>query len=573
MVPPPSCLGHHDESDAEHSHSPEHLSAGSSVFSNSSAPVKREESPKKDSVLLQHSSGFPDPGTLSSHYGNATTIANAEFSSPRTCDSGKQMKFPDLKHDCDIYCNGERIVPDIHAQIEKNVFFQDEVWTCYRRNYISLQCSYTLTPTISGALLYLHPKDDVSRTQIKSLGVCLTASMDEGSGKSITLVQHTAKRDQGPQTIVKVHKLAPGTGHAATQYHGTTSSNGYHLPCQFKQEPGNDDSEDYKIDHTTNVPPAAHHTFERVQFKQATQNNGRRRAQQQYYHLTVELLADIRKSADDEPVWVKIAHRTSEKMVVRGRSPGHYKGPLNDGGRPSGGSPDSPGEGSRSRQYSIGDSGGPTTAGFGGSLPFIGSGNSGVARGPGTNHAASLFGCGMPSYMNGGGPSIGVGASYGPISGPYRSHNYMPALPSPTHSHSAPSTSPSSINGSFDAAATSFPSDLGLTDQGTFAIESDEEYNKLYSPPGFTTSGNPAQNGQLGVMKSEANNRLHSPSIVLGSNSGSPSPSSCGRESSFNPYRSTFSNTWNVSPYNVGRYPGFDTGQAAYGGEGLGAGF
>lgn len=63
------------------------------------------------------------------------------------------------------------------------------------------------------------------------------------------------------------------------------------------------------------------HTFERVQFSEATANNGKRRAQQQYYHLVVELSAEIDRASDR---LVKIARKLSAPIVVRGRSPGHY---------------------------------------------------------------------------------------------------------------------------------------------------------------------------------------------------------------------------------------------------------
>lgn len=74
--------------------------------------------------------------------------------------------------------------------------------------------------------------------------------------------------------------------------------------------------------------------FDRIQFKSATANNGKRRAAQQYYHLIVELYADMGQnsstnaggvtSAPSQDNWVKIAYRISAPMVVRGRSPGHY---------------------------------------------------------------------------------------------------------------------------------------------------------------------------------------------------------------------------------------------------------
>ncbi len=88
-----------------------------------------------------------------------------------------------------------------------------------------------------------------------------------------------------------------------------------------------------KSGHISNAsqPTATSHTFERIQFKNATANNGKRRAQQQYYHLKAELWADIRQDHTRMPVWVKVAHRVSNPVVVRGRSPSHYKneGPTN----------------------------------------------------------------------------------------------------------------------------------------------------------------------------------------------------------------------------------------------------
>ncbi|KAF8434411.1 hypothetical protein BGX38DRAFT_1275504 [Terfezia claveryi] len=55
------------------------------------------------------------------------------------------------------------------------------------------------------------------------------------------------------------------------------------------------------------------------------------RAAQVYYHLIVELYADVGSQSATAPSniasgagWVKIAYKTSAPMVVRGRSPGHY---------------------------------------------------------------------------------------------------------------------------------------------------------------------------------------------------------------------------------------------------------
>ncbi|KAF2191300.1 hypothetical protein K469DRAFT_368274 [Zopfia rhizophila CBS 207.26] len=71
--------------------------------------------------------------------------------------------------------------------------------------------------------------------------------------------------------------------HGIGSFHTTTTMVGSQLPLQTQAE----QSHQYS--------PASHsgsthqYTFERIQFKSATTNKGERWAQQQYYHLIVEL--------------------------------------------------------------------------------------------------------------------------------------------------------------------------------------------------------------------------------------------------------------------------------------------
>jgi len=78
--------------------------------------------------------------------------------------------------------------------------------------------------------------------------------------------------------------------------------------------------------------PPTQYIFQRIQFQKATANNGKRRAQQQTYNLIVELQAEVYNPLDGKSRWVHIARRQSHAMVVRGRSPGHYKDNRRDSG-------------------------------------------------------------------------------------------------------------------------------------------------------------------------------------------------------------------------------------------------
>jgi meiosis-specific transcription factor NDT80 len=233
-----------------------------------------------------------------------------------------------------IVGDGQNVLPSIDAKIEKGFFYsQDRVWTCYRRNYFAVNVSYSLTPWTPNQRLYLDQGNGKGQEQIQSIAVSLAAAVDGTGGKTIELIQHTPKRDKGPQLPMKKELLAP-TPPGKSHDHGGYGLNSFHQPSnnpgpQLPLQSDGDSSQQYS--------PASHassnyqHPFERIQFKSATANNGKRRAQQQYYHLIVELWANVQNPRDVEPRWVKIAARSSHPVVVRGRSPSHYQneGPHN----------------------------------------------------------------------------------------------------------------------------------------------------------------------------------------------------------------------------------------------------
>ncbi|KAE9363132.1 NDT80/PhoG like DNA-binding family protein-like protein [Stipitochalara longipes BDJ] len=239
---------------------------------------------------------------------------------------------------------GQLIKPEIFGKIDKGFFLADNDWTCYRRNYFSLNCSYTLQPTIPNGAMYLVGQHGGTGAQVHNFAMSIAAVVDGRDGKPIELVQHTPKRDKGPQDRPARITLAPRPPASHGLYGGDSGlggSRGSIYDAQgFNQNPNS---------------PQIEATFERIQFKNATANNGKRRAAQQYYHLLVELFADVGPQHADR--WVKIASRMSAPMVVRGRSPGHYQGerrgsntstgPGGSGGAGGGGGAYTPGSASR----------------------------------------------------------------------------------------------------------------------------------------------------------------------------------------------------------------------------------
>ncbi|GAD95970.1 NDT80 / PhoG like DNA-binding family protein [Paecilomyces variotii No. 5] len=152
----------------------------------------------------------------------------------------------------------------------------------------------------------------------------ISAIVNAQDGEVRELVQHTPKRDKQSETKPGKVTLQPQPmpsllGHSSASGLGFgTSSRSVNMSMDFGSP--------YATVGQTSQPPTQH-TFERIQFQRATANNGKRRAQQQYYNLVVDLYAEIPSPLGSavKKQWVKIARRISDPMVVRGRSPGHYK--------------------------------------------------------------------------------------------------------------------------------------------------------------------------------------------------------------------------------------------------------
>lgn len=341
--------------------------------------------------------------SAASQYGSTATLLGYPTQQDRQAET---PPFNNQETFLEITCDGQIVNSHIDAKIEKGFFFSsDRVWTCYRRNYFSVQVSYSLNPHIPNGRLYLN-RGSKQPEQIQSIAMSLSAAVDAPSGKPIELIQHTPKRDKGPQLPIKKELLSPAPpgksqhehayGMAAYQHTASTAS-----PCLPLQNDG---------EQSQHFSPAGHasathqHTFERIQFKSATANNGKRRAQQQYYHLVVELWANIQNPRDQQPTWVKVAQRVSQPVVVRGRSPSHYQ---NEG------------------PHSAGTSRGPGGSGSGNGSGHPSFGGSGIGG------SLSRGFNGLSSSMSGG---TGMGG------GMYRSNQYS-LDPSPAGSHSVSSAS------------------------------------------------------------------------------------------------------------------------------------
>lgn len=305
-----------------------------------------------------------------------------------------------------LTCEGADVTPRIYAKVEKGFFLSpsDRSWTCYRRNYFSVVTSFELHPCIANGRIMLNGN------LVRATGMRLAAVVDGHQGKKVELIQHTPKRDQGPKTTIEIVKIAPTPPQTRAGEQTVSPNHVYRVPMQTFHHTGLVPSPYLPLQNTPESPTPSSgsttsssqvssptypynsvpgsalpmqgqsnmHTFERVQFKSATANNGKRRASQQYFHLMVELYGDTRPEGSETPRWQRIAYKVSEKIVVRGRSPSHYSnegGHTGSGGRGGSASAGPSGYGSGG-SYSSATSRG----GFGGSSSGYGNASTGGFR-------------------------------------------------------------------------------------------------------------------------------------------------------------------------------------------------
>ncbi|KAI8333261.1 hypothetical protein EDC96DRAFT_428341, partial [Choanephora cucurbitarum] len=177
----------------------------------------------------------------------------------------------------------------LYAKMDRGFFRADQDWTCYRRNYFQVSSVFEIQGTnyeLRGPEVpcLLRKPDTQEWLQVEYFSIGISARI-ASNDKKIEIVQHTPKRDKGPQIIPEPRLVrAGGNLHLAS------------------------------VGANHNIV-----TFERLQFKTATANNGKRRAAQQYYEIVIDLYANF---SNQPPLCV--ASCSSAPLVVRGRSPGHY---------------------------------------------------------------------------------------------------------------------------------------------------------------------------------------------------------------------------------------------------------
>ncbi|KAK9471254.1 uncharacterized protein V1510DRAFT_344945, partial [Dipodascopsis tothii] len=239
----------------------------------------------------------------------------------------------------------------VHAKVERGVFRENSRWVSYRRNYGSVSIAFALSPPRSvpaaraGELdVYIKDSPDSPYSERVHHFAVRLAAEDERTGRPIDLVQHTSKRDHGPQRApvkVPVTPLSHMGGHlglCTDPPYGLPPSSPPLLSSSPSASPPSMSSSPATVARTNLLPPLrldgtpsyaqydypppglpSHAVFERIQFRKATANNGKRRTAQQMYRYAAEVYAVTESGSE-----YLVGRATTDGLVVRGRSPGHY---------------------------------------------------------------------------------------------------------------------------------------------------------------------------------------------------------------------------------------------------------
>lgn len=219
----------------------------------------------------------------------------------------------------------QNLIPRIDARIDRGFDLIGEEWIGYKRNYFSVVAAFQFEEVNKSILqtdgFQIEVKNEYHH--IKSFSIRLVSRCLEDNA-DVPLVQHTAKRDRGPQVEPPVVAVVPGS--LPSHFVIKESSNIrkaariMHFDRLFYDEresllPKTEESiiHSYPPGNLTKVVK-----YERIQFASSVQHRkpitGKRN-----FILQVELMAQLQKDA-----YAVIAFTSTPPLTVRGRSPSNY---------------------------------------------------------------------------------------------------------------------------------------------------------------------------------------------------------------------------------------------------------
>lgn len=228
----------------------------------------------------------------------------------------------------------ERLVPQVQARIDRGFELASSGnWIGYKRNYFTLVAAFDLdidfaTFANSGFYTIRNTEHGQENVPIKHFAISIQAKCSETEAQ-VSLVQHTPKRDKGPQNPPSVFAAVPGTlPDHQTVKESCNKRNDTKL--ELMKRIFNFDRKNYLTQHgegsfLRNYPDnsiARVARFERIQFTKSIRTKGSNMAQK-YFSLSAKLLAIV-PGSDQQDEQIVLACSKTPGLLVRGRSPSKY---------------------------------------------------------------------------------------------------------------------------------------------------------------------------------------------------------------------------------------------------------
>lgn len=250
---------------------------------------------------------------------------------PRSSEQFKiGPKFNDTEVHRKIYLSGtnEHVIPVLDVRIDRGFDFIEDEWIGYKRNYFTLVSAFQFLGKDNSLVFNekFHVVDNSgNELNLRCFALRLVSNCCEENIR-VNLIQHTAKRDRGPQYLPPVYPAIPGVlPHHNIIKQSANIRNGskidqfnklFSISSEDAKSKSRKDSiiQTYPEDKVTTVA-----RYERMQF--STSINYRKPAlTNRHFVLRVELLGVL-----DDGRYTILATMESPPLIVRGRSPSNYQ--------------------------------------------------------------------------------------------------------------------------------------------------------------------------------------------------------------------------------------------------------
>lgn len=222
--------------------------------------------------------------------------------------------------------NNKELIPIITPRIDRGFEKIGDEWIGYKRNYFTLVCAFHFQNQTYQNFFSdnYHVIDKGKSVQIKYFALRLISkSADDNS--LVSLVQHTAKRDRGPQNSPSDFAAIPSDlpNHEVIRNSANVRNSNkiakldqlFYFDNSISNYPA---LKSYPID--SKITKVAR--YERIQFSSSI-NYKKPSSNNKKFKLSVELIGNIGDSN-----FITLAYTETPPLIVRGRSPSNYESPV-----------------------------------------------------------------------------------------------------------------------------------------------------------------------------------------------------------------------------------------------------